>query len=54
VRIEGARGIEAEADAGVDGTVKIEIEFADARVRVPMGADAATLRNVIAALRTAR
>lgn len=54
LRIEGARSITAEADAGVYGVAKIEIEFADARVRVPLGADAATLRNVFAALRTAR
>lgn len=54
VRIEGARSIEAEADGVAEAAARIEIEFADARVRVPLGVDVAMLRNVIAALRTAR
>ncbi len=54
VRIEGPRSRAVEAGADVDATARIEIEFADARVRVPPGADAATLRNVFAALRSAR
>ena len=54
VRIEGTRSCMAEGDPGVDVAARIEIEFADARVRVPLGADVATLRNVVAALRSAR
>lgn len=54
VRIEEKRSGTAEADAVVDAVAKIEIEFSDARVRVPPGADPTTLRNVIAALRSAR
>lgn len=54
VRIEGPRSGAAEADAVADAVAKIEIEIADARVRVPLGADAATLRKVFAALRSAR
>ena len=42
-------GLEAAA-----ADARIEIEIADARVRVPAGADVGTLRNVVAALRSTR
>lgn len=48
----------AGGDPGVLGsaapTGRIEIGIADARVFVPLGTDVATLRNVVAALRSAR
>ncbi|MGZ9085987.1 MAG: hypothetical protein ACXW3R_10670, partial [Rhodoplanes sp.] len=53
--------IESPAAGAVPGVLdcaasdgRIEIEIADARVFVPLGADVATLRNVVAALRSAR
>jgi transposase len=50
----GADAIAAELHAGADANEKIEIDIAGARVRVPRCADAATLRTVVAALRSAR
>lgn len=52
VQIEEARSLTAAA--GVDAATRIEIEFADARVHVPQGVGAATLRNIFAALRSTR
>jgi transposase len=53
--------VENPAVGAVDGAThcaaseaRIEIEIAEARVFVPPGADAATVKNVIAALRSAR
>jgi len=55
VRIEAPDPVVAALSVGVvNANDRIEIAIADARVRVPPGADVATLRNVVAALRSAR
>ncbi|AZO07917.1 MULTISPECIES: transposase [unclassified Mesorhizobium] len=56
MQVEGVSGgsIVGRQEGNASSSDRIEIEIGDARVRVPQGADAATLRSIVAALRSTR